>query len=354
MSSLALSEQGLPIAQLLPALQCLAEADPHSLTDEVAFLGITALQSSCIDERESLLDIVGRATRVIPRHTASNSGSTDSPSAAAPTAAATLNVGRQREELWSLEALVYPVASMSSAGNTIAAEVLPILEAALVKASALRGGLPTTFSTSQDTSCSPRDSSGGCSTVLLGVRRLCAFEGDEEALVRSCEGLQRRAGEFGRGDGLSNERAAAVRADIESAFCVLAPLLLRPRTAKRVTDAACAATVAMVRAIPSLGVRLLPFVLYVIRRRGGVVSDGGAVLCLLQLLPELGRHKVAAKPVAGVIQALARAHQLAVRGVGLRLAALLIDVNSRYGFLLYQPECPSEDNVDLFVFCLAC
>lgn len=316
------------------------EADPHSLTNEVAFLGIAALQSSCIDEREGLLDIVGKTTHVMPRHIASNSGIMDSPSAVGSTASTTLSISQQLEELWSLETLVYPVASMSSTGNTIAAEVLPLLEAALVKASARkpRGGLPMTVPKFQDANYSPHESSRGCSTVLLGVRRLCTLEGNEEELVRSCEGLKRCAGDFGRGYGSPNERAAAISADIESAFCVLAPLLLRPRTGKRVTDVLCAATVAMVRAVPTLGIRLLPFLLYVIRRRGGLVSDGSAVLGLLQLLPELGRHKVAAKPVAGVIQALARAHQPSVRGVGLRLAALLIGINSRYGCVVPTPN----------------
>lgn len=316
------------------------EADSSCLADEVAFLGITALQSSCVDERETLLHVVGTATRTMPQYCASISGIVNVSSERPPAAAVNRGAdSRQLEELWSLEALVYPIVSMSSAGNTVAAEVLPMLEAALGRAPApsSRDRLSPRRSMRQGSNSSRRSSSERCSIALLGVRRLCMLEGNEETLFESCEELKRRAEEFEHCS-RSSERATTGPADLEWTFCVLAPLLLRPGNGAQVHAAACTATVALVRAIPTLGVRLLPFVLYVIRRLGGVGADGGAVLRLLQLLPELGRHKVAAKPVASVIQSLATATKPAVRGVGLRLAAMLIGINSRYGLRQFERD----------------
>ena len=232
---------------------------------------------------------------------------------------------------------MYPVVSMAAAGGAAAAAVLPPLEAALGSAfsgdraeEAVRaaGAASAVGGSGKDSSEKPWRY---CSAVALGIRRLSAQESDGKAAaaVVACEGFQRRVSELERasGSGSAGESAAAA-ADLERSFCVLAPLLLRPCD-KRALSAACAAVVSVVRAIPSLGVRLLPFVLYAIRSRGGVVSEDGGALLLLQILPELGAHKVAAKPVAGVVQALAKAPQAAVRGVGLRLAAALIRVNSR-------------------------
>ncbi|CAN0509438.1 unnamed protein product, partial [Ectocarpus sp. 12 AP-2014] len=60
--------RGVPITPVLSSMQLLAAADPLCLADEVAFLGITALQSHCIDEREALLDIVGRTLSAMAPH----------------------------------------------------------------------------------------------------------------------------------------------------------------------------------------------------------------------------------------------------------------------------------------------
>lgn len=332
-------EHGLPVAPLLPPLQSLAEADPRCLGDEVTFIGIAALQSACVDERVALLDIVGSVTSAMSRRYSVHG---NSPSTTAPCAAVKVTVEKGHNksslELWSLEALVYPVVSMASAGNTAATKVLPILEAALADASAgaLIGHASAPTAESSAVAHSAKSTfSRSASAVALAVRRLCSeAEGNEtETLVMVCKGLEKHArdlehiaaGSGAVGRGVTVETA---RADLESAFCTLAPCLLRPRS-PRAHSAACAMTVAMVRAMPALGIRLLPFILYGIRKLGGVVRESGAILNLLRILPELGRHKVAAKPVAGVIQALARAPQNAVRGVGLRLAARLIVINSR-------------------------
>lgn len=306
----------------------------------MTFLGITALQSACVDERETLLGIVGLAVSAMSRRGVSGAaGAVPYYPAAATTATTSLGVGGRADELrarsWSLEALVYPVVSMAAAGNAAAAAVLSPLEAALDSVFSGDGAEEAVGPAGAARAAGAASAVGGkrlghCSAVALGIRRLSAREDDGKApaAVVACEGLQRRANELRRAKGGSGGGSARAAADVECAFCVLAPLLLRPCD-KRELSAACAAVVAVVRAIPSLGVRLLPFVLYAVRRRGGVVSKDGGALLLLQVLPELGAHKVAAKPVAGVVQALAKAPQAAVRGVGLRLAAALIRVNSR-------------------------
>lgn len=311
------SERGVPIAPLVGSLQSMAAADPLCLAGEVAFFGIAAMQSDCIDEREALLDIVGRTLDAMPLRDAH--GSATDPGDVVV-----------RVHTWSLETLVYPSASLAAAGNTAAARVLPLLEAALddvysrenvnkVGGTRSEGvgkaaaGKPTRYS----------------SAVALGIRRLGTLEDGDQAVIAACEGLRRRAGELLRlngGDADAVRDAAAV-ADLECGFCLLAPLLLRPH--KEAHSAACAALVAVVRAVSTLGVRLLPFVLYAIRKLGGAALEDGSVVRLLHILPELGAHKFAAKPVAGVVQALAKAPQAAVRGLGLRLAAALVQVNAR-------------------------
>lgn len=311
----------MPISPLLASLQLLAAADPLCLADEVAFLGVAALQSACIDEREALLDVVGRTLKATPRQ-----------DAGAP--AKTLSSDRDRVRAWSVELLVYPVVSMAAAGNAAAAEVLQLLEAALGDISC-RGTATRVDPTSAQQQEGHASTAGGkslryCSAVALGVRRLSMLEDDEEAMVSCCDGLQRHADELlrARGDGIDGAVQAATCEQLESGLCLLAPLVLRPH-GKRAHSAACSTLVSVVRAVPSLGVRLLPFVLYAIRTLGSVGAEGGGVVCL-EILPELGRHKVAVKRVTGVIQALAKAPQAVVRGVGFRLAAALIQVNSRY------------------------
>lgn len=328
----------MPIAPLLNSLQSMAAAGPLCLVDEVAFLGITALQTPCVDERAALLGIIYRVLNSIPRRGAYDSAATLSSAVPSPSS----SILDFRARAWSLEALVYPVVSMAAAGNTSATEVLQPLEAALSDISyhARDGNVGTATAeqvgkdgTNGDASCIKN--SRYASTVALGVRRLSSLEGSEQALVSSCEGLQRRAIEFKRPSGMNAGSGwcdSAATAELECGFYLLAPLLLRPR-GKRVQRAACATLVAVVRAVPTLGVRLLPFVLYAIRRVEAVAPASGGILAL-QILPELGAHRVVAKPVAVVIQALAKAPQPAVRGVGLRLAAALIQVNSRYGITL--------------------
>lgn len=329
-------------------------ADPVCLVDEVSFLGITALQSPCVDDREALLRIVGRTVRAMPRRRRMQGSA-----AAAATTTTTTPVGTTEDgvvslvdvDAWSLETLVYPVVSMAAAGNVAAGEVLQPLEAALVDVSAraatygeaARAGPTRPNSDVNGNPAKGASSLRRASVVRLGVRRLSALEGDDEqAMLNACAGLRRRAGVVmertardntgGGGDegGKAGAAAATSAEELETAFCLLSPLLLRPRDGK-VHSAACEALVATVRAVPTLGVRLLSFVLYAIRRLGGVVTPegGGGVLSILEVLPELGAHKVAVKPVAGVIQTLAKTPQATVRGVGMRLAARLIQVNSR-------------------------
>lgn len=309
-------ERGVPIAPLLGSLQSLVAADPLCLAEEVAFFGIAALQSHCIDERETLLDIVARTLDAVPLRGAPGSEG-EGPGSEADV----------RVQTWSLETLVYPSVSMAAAGNTAAARALPLLEAALddVYSRANVGTRPEGVGKANG-SKSMRYSSA----VALGVRRLGLLEDGDQALLAACEGLRRRAGELLlHEDGGTADTAggAAAVADLECGLCLLAPLLLRPH--KQTHSAACAALVAVVRAVSTLGVRLLPFVLYAIRKLGGVAVDDGSVARLLYILPELGAHKFAAKPVAGVVQALAKAPQAAVRGLGFRLAAALVQVNSR-------------------------
>lgn len=318
------SERGAPITPLLGPLQSMAAADPLCLAGEVAFLGITALQSHCIHEREMLLDIVGRTLGAIPlREThgsETNQGNVD-----------------LRIRTWSLETLVYPSVSMAAAGNTTAAELLPLLEAALedVYSRAESDNVGDTTTDDDDGSSVGSKSLRFSSAVALGIRRLGRLEGDTQAVIVACKGLERRAGDFQRTNGSAVERDSSDEADLECGLCLLAPLLLRPH--QQAHSAACAALVAVVRAVSTLGARLLPFVLYAIRKRGGVALESWGITSLLHLLPELGAHKLAAKPVAGVIQALAQAPQSAVRGLGLRLAADLVRVNSR--FVLFEAQC---------------
>lgn len=311
----------MPIAPLLGSLQSMAAADPLCLAGEVAFFGIAALQSHCIDEREALLDIVGRALdAATPLRDAP--GSERDPGDGVDV----------RVRTWSLETLVYPSVSMAAAGNTAAAGVLPLLESALDDVYA-RADVGTVGDTRR-----PEEGVGKAagsfptrysSAVALGIQRLGTLEDGDQAVLAACEGLRRRAGELLRENGSAAdavEDAAAV-ADLERGLCLLAPLLLRPQ--KQAHSAACAALVAVVRAVPTLGVRLLPFVLYAIRKLGGAALEDGSVARLLHILPKLGAHKFAAKPVAGVVQALAKAPQATVRGLGLRAAAALVQVNSR-------------------------
>ena len=103
----------------------------------MTFLGVTALQSACVDERETLLEVVELAVSAMSRRGVS--GATGAapyhPEAAATTATTPPGVGDRADDLrarsWSLEALVYPVVSMAAAGNAAAAAVLSPLEAAL-------------------------------------------------------------------------------------------------------------------------------------------------------------------------------------------------------------------------------
>lgn len=330
------SERGLSITPLLPTLQSISVADPLCLVDEVAFLGITALQSPCVDDREALLRIVGRTVRAMPRHREQESATTTTPGGIADG----VSLGA---DAWSLETLVYPIVSMAAAGNVAAGEVLQPLEAALVDVSTLAanggavGAGPTQRPNNDTNPNAERASLRYASAVMLGVRRLSALGGDERAMLSACAGLRQRAGvveraaqdnagcDGGRRAGGATSTAAE---ELERAFCLVSPLLLRPHGV-RTHGAACEALVAAVRAVPTLGVRLLSFVLYAIRRLGGVTPEGGCVLSMLEILPELGAHKVTAKPVAGVIQTLAKTPQAEVRGVGIRLAARLIQVNSR-------------------------
>ena len=293
-------------------------ADPLCLAEEVAFLGITAMQSHCIDERETLLEIVGRALGAMPERDAGgperNAGDVD-----------------LRVRTWALQTLVYPSVSMAAAGNRASARVLPLLEAALDDAYS-RADLDKVGGTREGPDGSAAAGSKTTrysSAIALGVRRLSTLDGRGEAIAMGCKGLRRRAVELQRAnsDSAGAGSNAASATDLESGLCLLAPLLLRPES--QAHGAACAALVAVVRAVPAVGVRLLPFVLYVIRKISGAEADGGRVACLLRVLPELGAHKLASRPVAGVVQALAMAPQPAVRGLGIRLAAALIQINSR-------------------------
>lgn len=339
-----LSEHGAPIAPLLVPLKSMAEADPLCLESEVAFLGITALQTYCADEREALLDIVGRILSAMPPPYEARDYETPS-----------TDVG-SRVQAWSLETLVYPLVSMAAAGNTAAVRGLPLLQAALgeghPEAKTEKGVGNTEVG---DRHYAGVESLRYSSVVALGIHRLSNLEGDQRGIVAACQGLERRAGELrgaggGTTDAAKNTAAASV-ADLECGLCLLSPLFLRPKH-QQAHAAACAALVAVVRAIPALGVRLLPFVLYAIRRLGGVATEGSSVVRLLHVLPELGAHKQAAKPVAGVIQALAKAPQAAVRGLGLRLAAALVRVNSRceskFNGTISAWNC---EDCDAFVLC---
>ncbi|CAM9900496.1 unnamed protein product [Scytosiphon promiscuus] len=320
-------EHGAPITPLLASLHSMVAADALCLADEATFLGITALQTHCVYEREALLDIVCRTLSAVPPlHPQALRDSEPRHGDAGP-----------RARAWSLEALVYPTVSMAAAGNAAAVRVLPLLQAALgedrPEPKSPKGVGTTGEGDRRSAGVEPLRYS---SVVALGVRRLSGSDDDQHAMVAACRGLERRAGELrGAAGGGTAEAAklvaaaaaAAAEEDLECGLCLLSPLLLRPQ--EQAHAAACAALVAVVRAIPALGLRLLPFVLYAVRKLGGVRTEGRSVACLLGVLPELGAHKVAAKPVAGVIQALAKAPQAAVRGLGLRLAAALVRVNSR-------------------------
>lgn len=325
-------ERGFSTAPLLASLQSMVAADAPCLADEVAFLGVLALQSPCVDERGELLGIIGRTVSAMPLHDCD-----------------------LRAQAWSLETLVYPVVSMAAAGNEAAAAALPPLETALetvVSRQARAGG------EAGEPRAHPHRVSGikplrYSSTVALGVERLSAMDGDEKALESTCKGLRRRADEFrrsGSDDAGAGKREAAAK--LEAAFCLLTPLLLRSQ-GTAVCAVAYATVVSVVQAVPTLGVRLLPFVLYAIRRLGGAGRQAsGGVHSLLQILPELGLHKIAAKPVAGVIQALARAPQGAVRGVGLRLAARLIQVNARCAHCYVAPFCIMRETFAVVVMAM--
>ena len=316
--SLLHPERGAPVAPLLGSLRSMTAADPLCLAEEVAFLGITAMQSHCIDERETLLEIVGRALGAMPERDAGgperNAGDVD-----------------LRVRTWALETLVYPSVSMAAAGNGASARVLPLLEAALddVYCRADFDRMGGTRAGPDGSAAAGSKATRYSSAIALGVRRLSTLDGGGEAIAMGCEGLRRRAVELQRANsdpaGAGSNAASAT--DLEPGLCLLAPLLLRPES--QAHGAACAALVAVVRAVPAVGVRLLPFVLYVIRKISGAEADGGRVACLLRVLPELGAHKLASRPVAGVVQALAMAPQPAVRGLGIRLAAALIQINSR-------------------------
>lgn len=311
------AERCMPIAPLLGSLQSMVAADPLCLAEEVAFFGIAALQSHCIDERVALLDIVGRTLDAMPLRDAPRSGGDPGD----------VDV---RVQTWSLETLVYPSVSIAAAGNTAAARVLPLLEAALddvysrANAGIVGGTRPDGVGTA-----TYRKSMRYSSAIALGIRRLGLLEDGDQAVLAACEGLRRRASELLHENGGAADvvRDAAAAEDLECSLYLLAPLLLRPH--KEAHSAACTALVAVVRAVPTLGVRLLPFVLYAILKLGGAALEDGSVARVLHALPELGAHKFAAKPVAGVVQALAKAPQAAVRGLGLRLAAALVQVNPR-------------------------
>lgn len=327
-SLFCLPERGFSLIPLLAPLRSMAAAGVESLAAEVTFLGITALQTPFVDERDALLHIIECALRSMPLHEFLES----------------------HEQLWSLETLIYPVVSMAAAGNIAAAKVMTHLEAALSDLSHSyveaeredKGGKQAR----NNTNIGNKTYEGGVKSlrhrtaVAFIVRRLVLLQEDEPALVQICEGLRRRAEEHAllkkesaRNIGDDRRDATTLMSsdplELESALCLLSPVLLRPRL-QRAHGAACAALVAVVGAVPTLGVRLLPFVLYAIRRLvGGVAPENGGTLPLLWVLPELGPHKVVAKQVASTVKALARAPQGEVRGLGLRLAARLIQVNSR-------------------------
>ncbi|CAN0500314.1 unnamed protein product, partial [Ectocarpus sp. 12 AP-2014] len=210
--------RGVPITPVLSSMQFLAAADPLCLADEVAFLGITALQSHCIDEREALLDIVGRTLSAMAPHVFHDSRLIPD------------NVD-VRVRTWSLETLVYPLVSMAAAGNPGAANVLPLLEATL-------GGV---YSRSKSETLADsrvegdRGSAGNehlrlSSPVALGIRRLGVLDGDQQAMVVACMGLKQRASDLrGSNGGVTDAgRDASAVADLECGLCLLAPLLLRP------------------------------------------------------------------------------------------------------------------------------
>lgn len=322
------SERGFSLVPLLAPLRSMAAAGVESLATEVTFLGITALQTPFVDERDALLDIIECTLRSIPLH----------------------EFLENHEQLWSLETLIYPVVSMAAAGNIAAGKVMTPLEAALsdLSRSCVEAEREDKRGTQarNNTNIGNKAYKGGVKSlryrtaVAFRVRRLVLLEEDEPALVRICEGLRRRAEdhvllkkESTRNIGRDRRDAGTLMSsdplELESAICLLSPALLRPRL-QRAHSAACAALVAVVGAVPTLGVRMLPFVLYAIRRLvGGVAPEIGGVLPLLWVLPELGAHKVVAKQVANTVKSLARAPQGEVRGLGLRLAARLIQVNSR-------------------------
>lgn len=332
----------MPIAPLLETLQTLALADPLCLAEEVAYLGILALQSPCVDERKVLLSIILGVVSALSRHYG-NHGLAEAPPTAGKLACGLSTL------VWSLEILIFPMISLAAADHAAATEAVQPIEAALKDLyprlteehsalSMLRGDEKDMFAGIQ--------SLRHCSTAALAARRLSNLGGDVHVMVDSCGDLKRRAGELGRAiaSGVDEEVRAAATAELTTSFILLSPLLLR-YDSSRIHNAACMALVAIARAIPTFSVRLLPFVLYVERRRGVSGVDDDSVISL-QILPELGAHKVAAKPVARVIQALANAPQAIVRGVGVRLAAALINVNSRYGSApLFQTRYKAQSHV---------
>ncbi|CAN0549270.1 unnamed protein product, partial [Ectocarpus sp. 12 AP-2014] len=102
-----------------------------------------------------------------------------------------------RVRTWSLETLVYPLVSMAAAGNSVAANVLPLLEATL-------GGV---YSRSKSETMADarvegdRGSAGNehlrlSSPVALGIWRLGVLSGDQQAMVVACMGLKQRASDL--------------------------------------------------------------------------------------------------------------------------------------------------------------
>ncbi|CAM9721989.1 unnamed protein product, partial [Discosporangium mesarthrocarpum] len=317
--------RGFPLAPFLSALHPLAAADPLCLVGEVAFLGLCALQSSSAQERTSLLSLVEGALGA-------------------------LSQGRCRREAtshhlwgglawWSLSALVYPVVSLSVAGNKAANGLLPLLESALARdlfKDPTRGGVGAERcggGNNHEACNNLRTDLWACTSLALALRRLCSLEDNPEALEGASRGLERRARQAKRvreEAGSSSGPSKAEARLLEAGLCAISPLLHHPLT--QVQGAACDAVAMVAQAEPALGVRIVPFILHALKRRGAA-GDARAAGRLLWVLPELGRHKVAVRSAAAAIHGLACAPQGVVRATGLRLAAALWGVNSRYEVL---------------------